>query len=161
MKIKREIDLQWTLSSDVAVFTEEELERIQGFIKDPIGSFKVNNYLFKLFKEINKAKTYAVTCDVGGGTSRDSSVITVVDLHTNEIVAHFKNNRISTFAFKELLYTLITTEILFGPVIIERNSYGLNILDDLTQNPQYKSVKSRVFYTFAEDSNKSQKGEKN
>jgi hypothetical protein len=71
---------------------------------------------------------YVLSCDVGGGLSHDSSVINIIHPGDFRIVGDFRNNKIDTDNFKKLIYGIMTLYLPNSILIIERNSYGLNII---------------------------------
>jgi hypothetical protein len=144
LKIKRELDLEWTRSSDNSVYTEDQLDVLFSMIrpfnyKEYLTVSKINEqeelikrkYELDLYEPLIKDKKYLIGVDVSGGFGRDYSALVIVDPETLLPIGIFKNNRINTSFFASLLEYLITNIIPNGILIIESNSYGKNIIDYL------------------------------
>ena len=78
-------------------------------------------------------KNYILGCDVSGGLSRDSSTIVFVDPEDFSVAANFKNNKIDTDSFRKLVQTIMADYFRNSLLVMERNSYGLNILQSLVK----------------------------
>jgi hypothetical protein len=133
LKIRREIMLEWTYSSDVSPFTEDQIERLARYVvEEPFGKI----YLQRIFPLTilenpgNWELPYIVAVDVASGLARDFSAIQIIHPVTLRSVATFKNNKIDT----NELYRLICEVISYFPncvVVVERNSMGKGVLDNL------------------------------
>ena len=135
-KVKREILLEWPRSMDSSVFNEEQLDKVFEFVKEPKYHLFVmdKRYQLDLYEILDFNKNYILSCDIGGGLSNDNSVINVIDPEDFRIVADFRNNKIDTAEMTTLLETLMTIYFRNGILVIERNSYGLNIIQKLMKN---------------------------
>lgn len=134
-KVKREILLEWPFSSDASVLSEEQLDKIHQFIKEPITRLLVDNYIINMYEAPDVNLNYILSCDVSGGLSRDNSVINIIHPEDFRIVGDFVNNKIDTDSFRKLLVTLMTVYFRNALLVVERNSYGLNILQSLMKDP--------------------------
>lgn len=149
-KIKREVFLEWPISMDDSLFNEETLDNLSKYVKQPITSFLVNNMYPVYFYETPDVNlNYVLSCDVGGGLSHDSSVINIIHPGDFRIVGDFRNNKIDTDNFKKLIYGIMTLYLPNSILIIERNSYGLNIIQSLMKDPlieprMYREVKEQL-----------------
>lgn len=148
-KIKREILLEWPHSNESAVFTEEELDKVYQFVHQPVTHFIVNETRIIDLYEIPDLNTnYILSCDVSGGMDRDSSVILIIHPEDFRIVGEFRNSKIDTDSFKDLIYQLMTLYFRNAILVIEKNSYGLNILDSLSKTDieprMYREEKERL-----------------
>lgn len=142
-KIRREILLQWNKSSDVSPFTEEQIERLYKNVRDPVATLPVcKYYMFNLYKDFDWRKTLIIGVDVSGGMSRDGSAITIADGETLEILADFNNNVVDCIDLAEILVELCTKFFTNGPLVIERNSYGKDLIDFLLRTP----IANRLYY---------------
>lgn len=137
LKIKREILLQWPRSMESSVFSEEQLEKVAQFIK-PVKSriFVDNVYSIEFYETPDLNMNYILSCDVAGGLNRDSSVINIIHPEDFRIVGDFRNPKIDTDNFKKLIEKLMTFYFRNALLVVERNSYGLNVLQSLMKNPQ-------------------------
>jgi hypothetical protein len=160
-KVKREIDLEWTFASDNSPFSEEELEILKESLLPSISTKIFNDlYTFEIYELIDPSLPYLLGIDVGGGLLQDSSSIVGVNPYTEKTAFIFKNNRISTERFKLLIFDVMTTWLFASVAIIERNSYGLAIIQSLLEDPKFASIKSRLFYFLKEQERKIKYGEK-
>lgn len=136
-KIKREILLEWPRSMDGAVFNEEQLDKISEFIKPVHTRILIDNqYNFEFYEMPDLNMNYILSCDVAGGLSRDNSVINIIHPEDFRIVGDFRNSKIDTDNFKKLIHKLMTFYFRNSLLVVERNSYGLNILQSLMKDPK-------------------------
>lgn len=136
LKVKREVLLEWPRSTDVSVFTESQLDKIFHCLKEPVFTLPINKYSFYFYEKVDFNRNYILSCDVSGGISKDFSTIVIIDPADFHVVGVFKNNRIDTDNFTKLIELVMTDVLLQSILIIERNSYGLAILDRLMKNPK-------------------------
>lgn len=143
LKINREVNLQWSKSTENSVFNEEQLEAINQILKSSIGTKIIEathhitpsqtykeSYGFKLYQELNPNREYAIGVDVSSGQDRDNSAVTIVDPDKEfEVVGVFKSPNINTDQLSHLLITLIKNHLPNSTLIIENNSYGKAIID--------------------------------
>ena len=132
-KVKRELLLEWPLSNDLSVFSESQLDQIHRALKDPVCSINIDGYNIKFYQTPDIKKNYILGCDVSGGLSRDSSTIVFVDPEDFSVAANFKNNKIDTDSFRKLVQTIMADYFRNSLLVMERNSYGLNILQFLVK----------------------------
>ena len=145
--IKREILLEWLLSDDNSVFSEEQLDALHQHTREPIGHFYIDNiYKFYIFEELyglNK-RNYIISVDVAGGLENDSSVITIIDPLTYHPVALFKSNNIDTVELKDLLVKLTTQLFTAGVIVPERNNHGLSLIQMLLRT----EVSNKIYWQY-------------
>ena len=162
VKVKRELDLEWPKSSDNSVFTEDEIDALSAAVKPLQYSIAIDiekkKYQIDFYERPDFSKKYILSCDVSGGTAKDNSVITVIDPQTFHAIGDFKNSKIDTDAFKKLIEAAMTMYFPYGILVIERNSYGKNILDQLMKNPKieprmYREYRDRVAERVTENGN--------
>lgn len=149
LAIKREVDLEWTLSGDKSPLDENELETIKKYIIDEdactIVDTGYSGYKFITVGPIDPEKHVILACDCSGGLEQDRSVILALDAKTREAVGGFYSNRISTPAFRELI-TMVSINLYVNSVIVvERNSYGLTIIDEMAEDSR---VRGKLFYMY-------------
>lgn len=130
--IKREILLEWTKSSERAIFNEETLERISSCIRQPTGRLFVNRYhKFNFYESVDFLKPYIISCDVASGASLDATAITILDPFTLNVVAEFRDNVIDTEETKFMIESLVRDYFKNSCVVVERNNVGIAILNYL------------------------------
>ena len=145
IKVKRELDLEWPKSSDNSLFTEEEIDAIAMAVKPIIYSMTIDKYQFEFYERPDFTRNYLIGCDVSGGTEKDFSAISIIDPKTFHVIGNFKNSKIDTDNFRNLIKTVMTMYFSKGILIVERNSYGKNILDNLMKDP---SIEPRMYKEF-------------
>jgi len=141
-KLKRELLLEWTKSTENGLFHEEDLVPIYNGVKDPVFNLKIGKYMIDFYEKPDFLERYIMSCDVSGGTGKDNSVITFIDPVDFHIVADFRNPKIDTDDFRRLIEELMSMYFPNALLVIERNSYGKNILDYLMKKP---NIEPRMF----------------
>lgn len=162
LKIKRELDLQWTKATDNSVFTEDQLDAIHAKLpEEPLEVFFLEvtrksgesdhedyvpeviqqKYPLKIYIPLILDKKYLIGVDTSGGTGRDNSAFTITDPDTLKICATFKNNKINISYYTDLLENLIKDILPNSFLIIERNSYGLSLIQNLI-----RVIPNNLFY---------------
>jgi len=126
-KVKREFLLEWPKSTESLVFSEEQLDKLHSFIKPPMTSVQVNGYFIDFYEPIDVKTNYIITCDIAGGLSQDNTAIVFVAPDDFRIVGDFRNNKIDTDATRKLIESLMKDWFRNAILIIERNTYGLNL----------------------------------
>jgi len=128
LKIKREIELEWTLASNDSIFDENQLEDIGKYKIKPVGSLIVDYYnidILKEFDEDNIGIRWLIGVDVAAGLERDNTAISIIHPDSpNEVYAEFRNNSIDTAELTNLLYNLVTKYFTNAVLMIERNNAG-------------------------------------
>lgn len=124
-KVKREILLEWPKSMESSVFSEDQLDKIFQFIKQPVSRFFLLNkqFLVEWYEQPDVNLNYILSCDVAGGLSRDSSTIVIIHPEDFRVVADFKSNKIDTDSLKRLILEIMTVYLRNSLLVIERNSY--------------------------------------
>jgi len=137
LKIKREILLEWTKASDVSVFSEEQLVAIEKHLKEPVAMIPIDKFwkIDLYTTDIDYDKPWIISCDVGTGLSQDASAITIFHPMTFEVIGEFRENKINTDDFKNLLVKLVGFYFRNSMVVIENNSIGIAILQALMKTP--------------------------
>lgn len=160
LKIRREVDLNWTKSSDNSVFKETELDELNKYTVTNTTPLLVEvtkehpetkeivtyPYAFTQLKPIKKEKAYFIGCDVAGGLGKDSSTIIVTDPDDNfREVATFKSNTINIANYTLLLIEFILTHCPKSILFIENNSYGKGVIDNLLEHPK---LCKQIYYEY-------------
>lgn len=127
LTIRREILLEWTLSGDGSLFSEEQLDELHNNVNKPIGQFYIDNtYRFLVYEKLVNINTrsYIISVDIAGGLEADNTVITIIDPLTYKPVASFKSNNIDTVELTDLLVKLIENLFQNSVIVPERNNMG-------------------------------------
>ena len=154
LKIKREVLLSWTRTSDASVFSEEQMDTITKFANlHTIVPSGYKHYKLNIYSErfnINNFMIAGVDVAGGLGKNRDSSAVVFVDPGTSEVLASIHSNKIDTDELYLLLIYLfgLCPNTIFA---IERNSYGLPIIQRLVKNDDYRK---RLFFRAANGSDR-------
>lgn len=142
--IKREILLEWTKSSDKSVYSEEQLDRIESFVKDPVSYIILRKYYkLNIYEDnIDFLKCYILACDVSTGKALDSSTINIIDPYTYEVVADFRENTIDTEDFKHIILDLVVKFFHNAIVVIENNTVSAGMISWLMKSP----IKNNLYF---------------
>jgi hypothetical protein len=135
-KVKRELLLEWPRSTDASIFTENQLDLVFMHIRPPTMQLNVNGYFIDFYESPDFNTNYIISCDVAGGLSQDSTAISIIAPDDFRIVGDFRNNKIDTDSTRKLLESLLKNYFRNGILIVERNSYGLNIIQTLMKDRQ-------------------------
>jgi hypothetical protein len=127
-KVKRELLLDWPKTTDMSIFAEDQLEKIYMYVKQPITSININGYFIQFYEQPDVNANYIISCDVAGGLSQDNSAILIIAPDDFRIVGDFRNNKIDTDNVRKLIERMVKDYFRNAILIIERNSYGLNLL---------------------------------
>lgn len=142
------------ISSGFSVFDQSKvLERINA-IPESLPKTELNHIPELLLKYVNRGlfiyklpkrnERYYGGADVSSGSGADYSTITILDSE-GEQVASFYNNKIPVYAFAELL-DCIGRFYNYAFLVVERNSYGLPLLERLRKEYDYLNLyKHKVF----------------
>ena len=142
--IKREVLCEWSYSADKSPFSEDELQEVENFKKESIQTilFK-KRFGMEVYEELDGDREYIVSVDVSGGLNRDFSVVVMSDPYDLRTVAVFSNNKIDTPDLEDFI-RFIHEEFPNAFFIIERNSYGLGIIQHLQKD---YSLNKKLFYS--------------
>jgi hypothetical protein len=127
-KVKRELLLDWPKSTDFSIFNEEQLEKLYVHIKQPLTSLNINGYFIQFYEQPDLNTNYIVSCDIAGGLSQDNTAILLIAPDDFRVVGDFRNNKIDTDNSRKLIERIMKDFFRNAILIIERNSYGLNLL---------------------------------
>jgi hypothetical protein len=133
-KVKRELLLEWPRSTDFSVFSEEQLDKIFANLKAPVANLNVNGYFINFYEKPDFNTNYIISCDVAGGLSQDNTAITMIAPDDFRVVADFRNNKMDTDNTKHFIEKLMVEYFTNAILIIERNSYGLNLAQYFMKN---------------------------
>lgn len=150
--IRREVLLEWSLTSDNSPFDPNDLELIATMVREPIRRIVLRKgFAIDLYKQIEDPHYPPIIgVDVSGGYSRDSSAITIIDSKTTDVVGDFNCNYISTNDLAHLIYELVVKFMPNAIVNVERNGgFGASVLSTLKETKikrnLYYEIKDRIF----------------
>lgn len=144
--IRREVLLEWSLSSENSPFRKEDLDTIRAMLKQPIQTIlMLNKYPFYIYEKINANRAVPIIgVDVSGGYQRDSSAITIIDSESTRVTAEMNCNFISTPELAAVIYEIVSRWMPNAVVNIERNGgYGASVISKLLTT----SIKKNLYYT--------------
>lgn len=134
------------VSTNVGVFDASTILERTYHIPKPI--LHIEGLTKSLEKFINKGlniyqlptpgKMYFVGCDVSAGLKQDYSTLSVLD-QEGEQVATFARNDLASYRFVDVVEQL-GYYYNYAMVLVERNSYGLDVLNRLVKDKQYIQV---------------------
>lgn len=122
-KIRREVLLEWAQMANNCPFTQEDLDKIRDWCREPIRTLffgKAQQYQFLIYEDIDLRYPPIMGVDVGGALRQDSSAITIVDSKTTRVTATFNCNYIPSDDLADLIYTIVTSKMSNAIVNIER-----------------------------------------
>lgn len=96
---------------------------------------------FKIYELPKKDNRYVILCDVGEGLGKDYSTIQIIDI-TNEPycqVAVYRDNEIKPFSY-HLIIDKIGKYYNESLVVIERNSCGAEVVNNLNYYSEYENI---------------------
>ena len=146
--IRREILLEWSVSSDNSPFTKQDLETVQALVREPVTQVCLGKYYFMdlykpmAYESVNWPPIIGV--DVSAGYDQDSTAITVVDSRTTEVVACLNCNYISLSDLTKVIYELVVKHMPNAIVNIERNGVGHGVLSNLVKT----KIKRNLYYEY-------------
>lgn len=136
--------IQWTSSSDINPFEEDDIDKLLKYQKDPISSIMLQKmFKFHLYEELDPDTSYIMSVDVAGGLSRDRSAIVLSEYETMRTVGVFKSNTIDTPQLTAAIVELWKYIPDRTAIVIENNSYGLVVIQHLLLT----ECKKAIFYT--------------
>lgn len=144
--IRREYLLEWATSSENCPFTQEQLKRVEKFVRQPKKQIYIGNYLFNLYEEYSPKIIPIIGVDVAAGYSRDSSAISCIDSTTTKLFADFNCNYINPVELSKLIYDLVTFNMPNALVVVERNGVGTGCLAGLMKS----KIKRNLYYEIKE-----------
>ena len=147
-RIKREVDLEWTLSADKSPFSEEELESVSfGIVpKEKEYNLRIGdegNHKFTVLEQIDFHDPVILAIDVGGGQGSDYSVVHMLDIDDFHEKGYFASNRINPIPFARIVIEIVRNLFYNSVLIVERNSYGLDVITTLLESDV---TRNKVFY---------------
>jgi hypothetical protein len=143
--IRREILLEWATGVENSPFTEEDLNAIQGLIRQPISEvYLLGKYRFETYLQAD-TRTYPpiIGVDVAAGYKQDSSTITVLDSYSTKVLGCLNCNYISTFDLARCIEFIVKNWMPNAVVSVERNGgYGASVISKLIK----AGLKKNLYY---------------
>jgi hypothetical protein len=134
-KIKQELDLDWPLTSDGSVFSEEETSIIEKYSKKPVVQtlkFCDNRFYLDFYEQINPLATYIISIDTASGFGLDGTAINIIDPIDYHIVGSLNNNTIGAVQLEEIILSLMRTWFTEAYLVIEAAPIAIPILQRLS-----------------------------
>ena len=122
--IRREVLLEWAESPTECPFSQEELDTIKGFCREPIRQIyfgQFSQYVMNIYENVDTNYVSIVGVDVAGATFHDASAITIIDSHTTRVCAALNCNYIPADDLADIIYQICTHYLPNCVVAIERN----------------------------------------
>lgn len=149
--IRREVLLEWSLTSDNSPFNPADLDIIASMVREPINRLVMRKgFVINVYNRMaDNHYPPIIGVDVSGGYSKDSSAITIIDSKTTNVIGDFNCNYISTNDLANLLYELVVKYMPTAIVNVERNGgFGASVLSTLKNTKikrnLYYEIKDRV-----------------
>ena len=123
-KIRREVLLEWAESPTECPFTQEELDIIKSYCKEPIRQItfgQFNQYVFNIYEDIDTNYPGILGVDPSGATFGDSSTLVLIDSSTTRVCGALNCNYIPADDLAQVIYEIITNYLPNCVVAIERN----------------------------------------
>ena len=144
-EIAQELECNFNMSGET-VFDGEDLETIEGTLKEPIyrTGFDRNYWIWETPQPTS---TYLVCADVARGDGKDYSVFHVLKLETMEFVAEYQG-KVTPDIFSRILHDA-SREYNNALLVVENNSVGFAVLEKLIESNYenlYYSIKSTHEY---------------
>ena len=122
--VRREVLLEWATMANNCPFSQEDLEKVKNFCREPIRTIffgRYNQYQMLIYEDIDLTYPPIIGVDVSGSLYNDSSAITIIDSRTTRVVATLNCNFIPSDDLADILYTLATKYMPNCIINCERN----------------------------------------
>jgi len=129
-KIAQELELKF-LPAEGSFFESDTVEKMQGACIEPIEKLKLFNGEIWKFKDAYPQNNYMIGVDTAPEHGEDKSAITVWDYQTLEQVWEYQG-KCKVLDFLKVLQ-IAATQYRNGPIVVESNSYGNQVLEHLGQ----------------------------
>jgi len=130
-KIAQELELKF-LPAEGSFFEADTVEKMQNACVNPIEKLRVFNGEIWKFQEAYPNKTYMIGVDTAPEHGADKSAITVWDYQTLEQVWEYQG-KCKVLDFLKVVQ-IAATQYRSGPIIVESNSYGNQVVEHLGQS---------------------------
>lgn len=121
--IRREVLLEWAESPTECPFSQEDLDIIQSYCKEPVGIIPVmgGKYEFMKYEDIDTTYPPIIGVDVSGAEYQDSSTVVVVDSRTTRVCAALNCNYMPADDLAQVIYELVTRHLPNAIINVELN----------------------------------------
>ena len=146
--IKREVLLEWNLSTPNAFFSQSQLETIRRHVKKPIKTilifdkYPVDIYEYPEYYGNQPKYTPIIGVDVAGGYMKDYSSFVIIDSHTTRPFAAFKDNSIDPDDLAYVLIELVTKYMPNAVINVEKTGIGATTVKILKKS----KIKQNLYY---------------
>lgn len=137
------------IQTDTGFFNAEDIIHRYNYLPEPLSIKELSKPLpdslakyygkgFFIYKDINRNERYFGGIDTSAGLKRDYSAISILD-SSGEQVAVFYRNDLPVYKFAQVCFDL-GHYFNYCMYAIERNSYGLSLIDKLRRELNYLQV---------------------
>ena len=147
--IRREILLEWAESPTECPFSQEDLDIIQSYCKEPSGIIPVmgGKYEFLKYEDIDTTYPPIIGVDVSGAEYQDSSTVVIVDSRTTRVCAVLNCNYMPVDDLSQVIYEIVTRHLPNSVISVEMNGgYGRAVVQRLLKT----SVKKNLYWEVKE-----------
>jgi hypothetical protein len=150
-QIKREILLDWPLSTEGSVFEEEQLDKLKMYKKEVIATLPIIlkdelgiNLEFMFVEMPDPDVPYILTIDTSGGVGRDYSAFVLTNPANMHAIAVLKTNTADDEVLKKVSEYIMVNLFPKSIAVIERNYLGLVVINYLLKSKN--NLEPRMFY---------------
>ena len=144
--VRREIMLEWAEIAPDCAFSQEDLDKIKTYLKDPIRTIffgRFQQYQFNIYEDLDFNYPPIIGVDVSGATYHDSSAITVIDSKTTKVCATLNCNFMPQDDLADVIYELVSKYMPNAIINVERNGgFGNGVVQRLCKT----SVKKNLYW---------------
>lgn len=135
-KILREIELQRIQGNELSPFKKQNLVFITQNKKTPIQKIDIAKNLqpILVYEKINKKVTYILSVDPSEGLALNNNAFTLINPHTQMIIAEYKSPYISPPDFFRMLCTFIRDYVPRVMIVVEANR-GRELINRFYESP--------------------------
>lgn len=148
--VKRELLLQWTYASNISPFTEEQLSKVEEYVKnDNFEKIYLNNRVIYIIEPISNMfyKNWILSIDIGGGLGKDQSVFSLIDPKDMKTKMLFFSSNIGITDFADFVIEYVNKYVPNAIVVPERNNAGLAFIELILKS----NIQDRLYYSIRED----------
>lgn len=148
-KIKQELDLEWPLTDQGSVFTEEELERVNASVREIRSHIKLlgEKYYLDLYEPINIFANYIISIDTASGFGIDGTAINIIDPIDYHIVGSMNYNTINSEDLHYIILELMREVFRESYLVIEAAPIAIPVLQRLVKE---QDLERRIFKQLVE-----------
>ena len=152
VKIKRELLLVWPMTTEGAVFTEEQMDNLSKYKKPTVASLPIRprkggcppNLEFVFTEMPDISIPYILSIDTSGGVGKDYTAFVLSHPDDMRQVAVMKTNTADDEVLRIVSEHLMVDIFPKAIAVIERNYLGIVVINHLLKVP---NLEPRIFYT--------------